>query len=744
LSRSFCAAAGTFVLLLFATLGAWRYQSHPLDPCLTPSDLAFHNGSEDEFVWVTVEGIVYDYPNVRDRTTNYTLRVHTLELDGTRQEVKGALLLRASRYPEFEYGDEVRASGLLQTPPDYADFSYREYLARRGVRSLIDYPGSIELLAQTQGSRFWTALYSLRSRLSGAINRILPEPQASLLNGILLGIESGIPRQLYDDFNATGTSHIIVVSGFNITVVAGLLTHTLGRVAGRRRAIYPVVGGIIVYALLAGAEPAVLRAAIMGILYVLAIRLGRQSTAVVSLAFSALVMTAFNPLTLWDVGFQLSFMSILGMTLFTPPIQSWFERRMELLGNQEDRRSVLRWLSGTVSITVAAQITTVPLVAFYFGRLSLVSLLANPLILLVQPAIMILGSAVAVLGLAWLPLARLVASIPWFFLQYTVSIVQWAARLPLASIDVGAWGWPVVFFYYVLLFGGLGLRQLWHSRDADTPLAYRRAIALTLVGVIPLWLGVTLLDALPDGRLHIWFIGLGSSDAMLVQTPAGRRVLVDAGRGEADVAATLRTTLPGWSRRLDLLVLTQGDVAHTNPLPELLDRFRVSRLLLPEGVSHPLEVEPSSASAIIPPMNKMAAGMRVQIEEGVLLEVLHAPSGVGPDSAVLRLSFGALRVLLPSEIEQETQAHLLADGLDLHATVLKAPHMGTGNWPTDGFLVAVHPQIVLVPEGTTYPPDVQDRLRALSAVSVDGLGTVEVISDGSQLWIRQHSPGVLR
>jgi len=346
--------------------------------------------------------------------------------------------------------------------------------------------------------------------------------------------------------------------------------------------------------------------------------------------------------------------------------------------------------------------------------------------------------------LAWLPLARLVASIPWFFLQYTVSIVQWAARLPLASIDVGAWGWPVVFFYYVLLFGGLGLRQLCHSRDADAPLAYRRAMALTLVGVIPLWLGVTLLDALPDGRLHIWFIGLGDSDAMLVQTPAGRRVLVDAGRGEVDITATLQTTLPGWSRRLDLLILTQGDVAHTNPLPELLDRFRVSRLLLPEGISHPLEVEPDSASAIVPPMNRMATGTQVQLDDGVLLEVLHAPSSAEQGSAVLRLSYGTLRVLLPSEIEQETQAHLLAIGLDLGATVLKAPHMGTGNWPTDGFLIAVHPQIVLVPEDTTYPPDVQDRLRSLSAVPVDRLGTVEVISDGSRLWVAQHSLGVLR
>ena len=204
------------VLLLFALLGAWRYQSHPLEPCLTPSDLAFHNGSEDKFVWATVEGIVDDYPDVGDRTTNHTLLVHTLELDGMRQEVQGALLLRASRYPEFEYGDEMRVSGLLQTPPDYADFSYREYLARRGVHSLIEYPGKIEFLAKDQGNRFRTVLYSLRSRLSDTINRILPEPEASLLNGIVLGIESGIPRQLYDDFNATGTSHIIVVSGYNV------------------------------------------------------------------------------------------------------------------------------------------------------------------------------------------------------------------------------------------------------------------------------------------------------------------------------------------------------------------------------------------------------------------------------------------------------------------------------------------------------------------------------------------------
>jgi competence protein ComEC len=203
------------VLLLFATLGAWRYQSHPLAPCFTTPDLASHNGSQDTPAWITATGIIDHYPDLRDRSANYRLRVHTLETDGTSLEVSGNMLLQASRYPEFQYGDELSVSGLLVTPPCLDDFCYREYLAHQGIHSLIKYPRSVELIAQGQGNHFWAALYSLRNRASGTINRILPEPQASLLNGILLGIESGIPRDLYDDFNATGTSHIIVISGFN-------------------------------------------------------------------------------------------------------------------------------------------------------------------------------------------------------------------------------------------------------------------------------------------------------------------------------------------------------------------------------------------------------------------------------------------------------------------------------------------------------------------------------------------------
>ena len=752
------------VLLLFTLLGGWRYQSHPIEPCFTPDDLAFHNGADEEPAWVIVEGIVDNYPNVGDRSANYELRVHALEKDGTRRDVRGRVLLKAPRYPEFQYGDEVRVSGLLRTPPDYANFSYREYLARQGIHSLIKYPKNIEGLAHRQGGRFRTALFAIRSHASSTINRILPEPQAALLNGILLGIESGIPKPLYDDFNRTGTSHIIVISGFNITIVAGLLAQTLGRLVGKRWAICPIVAGIVIYTLLVGADAAVVRAAVMGILYVVAIRLGRQNTAVVSLSASALLMTAINPLILWDAGFLLSFMSMLGLILFTPAIQGWFERLLSRFLPPEQHRAVVRLLNDALIVTLAAQITTTPLVGVYFGRLSLVSLLSNGLILPVQPPIMICGGIATLAGLVWEPLGRVVAAVPWLFLTYTVAIVEWTALLPFASLDVGALGRPLALIYYALLFGGLGLRQLWQKLDEGTRVPARRGVALAAAVVIPLWLGAAALNGLPDGRLHVWYIGLGDGDATLVQTPSGRRLLIDAGRGEANLARAIEAALPGWGRDLDLLVLTQADKAHMTSLPMLLERFHVLQVLGPEGLSvsaeehkesadvadvaeRDLTSAPSAQSAdSLPPLTlELATGISVQLDEGVLLEVLHAPeSGDEPDGAVLRLSMGELQLLLPSEIEQETQAGLLASGADLASAVLKTPHAGTGNWPTVEFLAAVRSQLVIVPDDTTYPPQVQERLQALPLVEVDPLETLEVVSDGYRLSVNRRGPTGLR
>src|SRR3972149_6215029 len=228
-----------------------------------------------------------------------------------------------SPYRASAYGDGSRATGRLETPPVFEDFSYREYLARQGVYSLMS-RAEVTRMAAGQAGPLLRAVFALRQRGLRVVHALFPEPEASLLAGILLGVESGIHPELRQAFNDTGTTHIIAISGFNITLLAGLVVSLFGRWLGPRRGAVAAGIAIAIYALMVGADPAVIRAAIMGGLALTARLLGRQTHAMASLGAAALAMTALNPLILWDVGFQLSFAATLGLVLYADPIAQRF------------------------------------------------------------------------------------------------------------------------------------------------------------------------------------------------------------------------------------------------------------------------------------------------------------------------------------------------------------------------------------------------------------------------------------
>jgi len=401
-------------------LGAARYQAQPLAPCLTPADLAFYNGTAEHPVRATVEGVIVGYPDPQKARVSYRLRAEKLTIGAQTRPVQGDVLVQTARFPEYVYGDRIRAAGQLETPPPYDDFDYAAYLSGQGIDTLLR-RGRIELIAHDQGSPFWAALYGLRSRCSALLNRVLPEPAASLANGMLLGIEGGIPPEVDEAFKATGTTHVIVISGSNIALLTGVLMGLLGLLIGKRRAAWPTVVTVVLYVLLVGADPSALRAGVMGLLFVFASVLGRAGTAYVSLCFAALIMTLNNPLALWDVGFQLSFAATLGLILFTPAIQARFERFFTPRLPQEQARWILRFLSTGLIVTLTAQILTLPLIVFQFGRLSLVGLLANLLILPAQPPIMVGGMITLIVGLILEVLGQIAAVVPWFFLTYCIS-----------------------------------------------------------------------------------------------------------------------------------------------------------------------------------------------------------------------------------------------------------------------------------------------------------------------------------
>ncbi|MFQ5594625.1 MAG: ComEC/Rec2 family competence protein, partial [Anaerolineae bacterium] len=493
---------------LFALLGAARYAF--AIPEIDDHHIAWYTGQQE----IVLEGVVAGEPDVRDRSTNLRVAAQRLKTGGAWRDVEGTVLVQTGRYPARQYGDVLRISGDLETPPVFEDFSYKDYLARQGVYAMLRRP-HIEQMGEGEGNRLLAGIYALKVRAKSVIEAIFPEPEASLLAGILLGIERGIPKEVMDAFSQTNTTHIIAISGFNITILAGIFALIAGRLLGRRRATPAVVAGIVLYTILVGASAAVVRAALMGILYVIAIHYGRQSDALNSLVAAAVAMTLLNPYTPWDVGFQLSFAATLGLILIVPPLADAFERGLARFIDQDRARTTAQLLNEALIVTLAAQVATIPIMVYYFHKVSAVGLLANFLILPVQPAVMILGGIATLAGLIALPVGQVLAWAALPFPLYTIRVVEQMARLPYASVDVGrvsqGWAWG----YYALLAGVVFVAQ----QDPDERRALWRAVTdrlptkavlagLLLVTTVA-WMGAA---ATPDGRLHVVFFDIGQGD----------------------------------------------------------------------------------------------------------------------------------------------------------------------------------------------------------------------------------------
>jgi competence protein ComEC len=731
-------------------LGALRYQVAVPDMD-DPGFVAHYN----DHGWATVEGIVQSYPDTRDTWTNLRVSAESLEMEGARYPVHGTVLLRAPRFPERRYGDKLRASGFLETPPEFEGFSYREYLARADIYSLI-YRPQIERTASGQGSLFWATLFAIKDRACDVIARLMPDPEASLMQGILLGIESGIPPDLYDDYNITGTSHIIVISGANITIVAALFSLAFGRILGKRRAYWLTIAGIILYVLLVGADAAVVRAGLMGGLFVTALYLGRQSTAYVALCASAVALTLINPQALWDVGFQLSFAATLGIILFTPGIERIFERGLTRFVPKHQARYGLRFLNEVLIVTLAAQILTLPLVVYHFGRLSLVAPLTNLLILPVQPPIMTWGGAAVMVGLAPFlePIARILAWVPWLCLAYTNTIVRWMADWPFASLQINPASAGRLMFYYVVLLGGVWFlrqrrgyaRRIWERMTARWSTTV--LIGVPLAGAILVWLAVL---QLPDGKLHVSFLDVGQGDAILITAPDGQQILVDGGPSPTALASALGREMPFWDRSIDLLIMTHPDADHITGLVDVLDRYHVGGWLdngRPDDDAIYAECQKKIKQEGVP-YHTLHAGDRLELDRGLVLEVVHPPkdlmNGVeaasNNNSVVLRLVWKEASFLLTGDIEAEAEHLLVRSGQPLEADVLKVAHHGSGGSSTAEFLVAVNPQFAVISVGADnrfgHPNEaVLDRLGNVTILRTDEQGTIEFVTDGQRLWVR--------
>lgn len=322
-----------------------------------------------------------------------------------------------SRDSQLRFGDEVKVKC--------------KNLTRRSIfREPVCLADRVTVLRPDAAPAYWRGLNAVKQWMIAAINRGLPVPEGPLLAGILLGTRSDLPDDLAESFRRTGTSHIVAVSGYNVTIVVTLMAGLIGRLPLPRRAVtWLTIGSIVSFVILTGASASVVRAGIMGGLVVIARSVGRLSDAAHALVISATLMVVVDPATVADVGFQLSVAATAGLVLLADPYERWLHWLPTRLG-----------LRASLASTLAAITMTEPLIAIAFGRVSVVAAAVNIVILPLVPLAMALGFGAAVVS-GMMPLAATFVSwLAWAPLFLIVTVVARASELPLASVGLGTVG----------------------------------------------------------------------------------------------------------------------------------------------------------------------------------------------------------------------------------------------------------------------------------------------------------------
>lgn len=387
---------------------------------------------------VELTGYVATEPDVRMDGVRYIIQTQEI---GDKDLVKGKVYLKRNLYPRYDYGDKLKLNCQLEKPEVIEDFRYDMYLARYGVFAICQ-NAKVAKLDGGEGNFLFRGIFTLKKVVADRINLLWHEPMASFMAGLLYGYRGGL-GELNEMFSRTGVTHIVAISGYNISIIATvLITICVQLLIPRKKAFWLIALGIALFVLFAGASASVVRAGIMGVIVLLAKQMGRVSNVGNVMVLTAVLMSLQNPLILiWDAGFQLSFIATLGLVYLTPLIRDWFIRVPEVLGIREN-----------IISTLSAIIATLPLILFQFGRLSIVTPIVNVLILWIIPLIMLLGFLAVLTSFVLFPIGELIAWIGWVGLKYITSVVEWFAGLKFSAVDLQIPAWAMIFSYLIILY----------------------------------------------------------------------------------------------------------------------------------------------------------------------------------------------------------------------------------------------------------------------------------------------------
>ena len=728
---------------------------------------------------VTVEGHVLRLAKAGQTKTTLDLSARVLIDEPTKALVSGRVHVTVYDFePVIEPGDLVRIHHLrLRRPSGFHNpgaFDYGRYLARRGIFAVANLSKEERLeLVQRGSSAYLASLSAFKARLGARIERSMPATAAAITREMVLGINGGLAPEVREAFSASGTAHLTSVSGLHVGFVYATVFFVLKYVllqlrfrvlgsfsGGPRPSKLAAAGGLLAvlgYACLVGSNLPTVRSTLMIGTYVMAYLLDRDGDPWQTTALAALLILIVQPLSLFDIGFQLSFAGVLAILyarrfLHPPEAMPVTEPEADSL-----RSRLTTKLREAVIISTFASLGTAPLVLYVFKRLPLIAPLANIVVLPFASIAVPLALLASFLAQASESLGGVLLFLTGLIVTAMYTLIAFCAAIPYAAPRFGVVALPVI----VLAYGTLVLTP--YSRVSRAA----RWGAITGAMLIVAWLTWPWLISERNGRLEVTFLDVGQGDASVIRFPRGSAMLIDGGgsyRDDFDVGE--RVVAPFlWSqgmRRVDYVVATHPHPDHAKGLGYILRDFRVRQFWDNGAQSLAPWYDKLRQMAMAQDVyrNVVLDGPTALTIDGVALELLHPSptfqprmkqrgsgenAGENNCSLVIKLTYGSISILFTGDIEQEAERSLLQSGQNLRATILKVPHHGSRTSSSALFVRAIDPQVAVfsVQRDNRFGhphPLVVDRYTALGTqiLRTDAHGAITLRTDGRSVWIEPY------
>lgn len=702
---------------------------------------------------MTLIGSIEDDPSIVGAHLRLLVKTQQLVTAGKGMPFRTHLVLTVFRarnepaLPRLRYGMTIAVRGRVERPPQErnpGEFDTRAYYEANGTTHIMTVKGGKNVVVVDSGGGSWymtSCVLPARRWIVAMCETATGNEEGELLKGLLIGERGGLSQRTKDAFVNAGVAHVLAVSGSNVAVVAAIIFLMLEffRIPSRVRMVI-TIAGLLLFMDVTGAQPPVVRATIMATVLLVGRLLQMPSNGFNAIGVSAIVMMAIDARQLFDVGFQLSYGAVLSIMVIYPVMSGWIA---SIPGNGRIGRfctSVLR----VCAVSLSATLGTLPITAVAFGRVSIIGVLANIIVIPATEFSVMIGAATIVAGLCWGVLTGSFGAVNYWLLHCTIALTRLAGFSQVAYIDTVRFTPLDALPYFAALIAVFFL----------LPKAPARGIALLLVAAnVVLWIPRDRGMPRVQDRLRVSVIDVGQGDAVLIECPGGPTMLYDTGPLTAVFDAGEKTVVPFLLRRnvtsLDAVALSHPHSDHAGGLASVLRRIPTGRVLAMSPEALRKGVAQVSPSFILPPVDSVRAGDVVFATRNFRAYVVYpVEGGAGsPDpeneSLVLKIEFGAVSFLLTGDAERGEETSMVSRfGNFLHCTVLRAGHHGSKTSSSQEFLDAVRPEAVVISVGRNnrfgHPsPVVLERFEAMHVpvYRTDEEGAIVLETDGKTLTI---------